>query len=89
MWKVWWPWACFLGEAWPMAQMVSHFDETDPTVIIEGFASGHNEEGLERIKNQVRSHAQLMSGESSRRSSYYVHGRHSFLVFCLWLCKYI
>lgn len=43
--------------------MVSHFDEIDVVVIVEGFATSWSDEELDRTEDQVRPHARLLGGQ--------------------------
>ena len=40
--------------------MVSQFDEIDAAVIAEDFTAGWSDKELDRIEEQVRSHARLI-----------------------------
>jgi hypothetical protein len=46
----------FHGSGLALRQMVSHFDEIDIVMIVEGFAAGHSDEELDAIEDQVRPH---------------------------------
>jgi hypothetical protein len=45
------------GSSMFLGHMVSHFDEIDVAVIVEGFAISRNDEELDNIKEKVHPHA--------------------------------
>lgn len=51
-----------------LGQMVSHFDEIDTAVIVEGYAAGQSDEELDTIENQVRPFAQSIASWIDVRS---------------------
>lgn len=48
------------GSSIAVGQMVSHSDEIDAAVIAEDFTAGWSDKELDRIEEQVRSHARLI-----------------------------
>lgn len=48
--------------------MVSHFDEIDAVMIVEGFTTGWSDEELDRIEDQVRPHARSLGGSVDVRT---------------------